>query len=274
MSDTAAPIALRTRFVSAHSMLKGTGVLWFLVAAAGQWLFVYYVLAAYGPPTVAGNYAAWDETGLIQGYTAGDWLGNLGFISHVLLAAVITAGGTMQLVPPLRRRFPAVHRWTGRIFMAVAVFMAVGGIALIWVRGTKLNDIVALGTTIDGILILVAAGFALRHAIARRIDSHRRWAMRLFILVSGVWFLRVLYMAWGISTRGVGIGERMNGPTDYVLAFACYLLPLAMLELYLRACDSRSAAIKLAMAAGMVVASAATALGIFGAWMVMWSPHV
>lgn len=272
MSDTAAP-AIRRTFLSAHGVLKASGVFWFLVAAAGQWAFVYYIVAAYVPPTAAGDFAAWDEVGLIDGYIAGDLLGNLGFISHVLLAAVITVGGTMQLVPPLRRNFPAVHRWTGRTFLILAVFMAVGGIALIWGRGTRLNDVTAIGTTINGVLILIVSAFVVRHAIARRIDTHRRWAMRLFVLVSGVWFLRVFYMAWGISTGGAGIGAQMSGPTDYAFAFACYLLPLAVLEIYLRACDSRSGRAKLTMAAVLTAATLLMGVGIAGAYLVMWSPH-
>ena len=273
MSDVAMA-GPRPDFFSPHALLRGSGVLWFLAVISGQWLFAYYILTAYLPPSLAGDWARWDDVGLIHGYIDGDWLGNVMFMAHVLLAAVITVGGTLQLIPPLRQRFPAVHRWTGRVFMLVAVVMAVGGIALIWGRGTRLNDVTGLATTLDGLLILVAAGFAFNNIRKRRLDRHRRWAMRLFIFVSGVWYLRVGYMAWGIATGGAGIGERMNGPTDYILAYACFLLPWAVLELYMRASESRNAAVKLAMAGGMVVAAAVTALGVFGAWLVMWSPHM
>lgn len=274
MSQTVAPAERIPSIPVAQRLLKRSGALWFLAVVAGQWLFVYYILAAYMPPTLSGAWESWDDTGLIHGFIEGDWPGNLGFISHVLLAAVITLGGTLQLIPQLRQRLPVVHRWTGRTFLAASVFMAVGGIALIWGRGTRLNDVTGMATTLDGILILVAAGFALYNIRMRRIDRHRRWAMRLFIFVSGVWYLRVGYMAWGIATGGAGIGDRMNGPVDYAMAYACFLLPWAVLELYLQASDSRSVAAKLVMAGGMVAAAAITALGVFGAWLVMWSPHV
>ncbi|WP_300542433.1 DUF2306 domain-containing protein [Maricaulis sp.] len=274
MSDTIARSAPLPPIALAQRLLKGAGALWFLVVVAGQWLFVYYILAAYVPRTVSGAWERWDETGLIHGFTEGDLPGNLGFISHVLLAAVVTLGGTLQLIPQLRQRLPVLHRWMGRTFLAVSVFMAVGGIVLIWGRGTRLNDVTGLATTIDGILILVAAAFALHFIRRRQIDRHRRWAMRLFIFVSGVWYLRVGYMAWGIATGGAGIGERMDGPADYALAYACFLLPWAILELYLRACDCRALTVKLGMAGVMLAAAVVTALGVFGAWLVMWSPHV
>jgi len=81
-------------------------------------------------------------------------------------------------------------------------------------------------------------------------------------------------MAWAMSSGGLGMSRSMDGPVDFTFAFASYLLPLAILELYMRACDSRSVAFKLGGAAVMLMATLATALGVFGAWVMMWSPHI
>ncbi|RKR03071.1 DUF2306 domain-containing protein [Maricaulis maris] len=273
MSDSVAAPSRRRR-VTPQSLLQGSGVLWFTIAAAGQWLFTYYILGAYIPRTASGDYSRWNETGLIEGYVQGDWLGNLGFISHVLLAALVSAAGVIQLLPMIRRKFPAFHRWTGRAYISVAVFLAIGGILLIWVRGTRLNDWAALGTTIDGLLILVTATFTLRHAMARRIDLHRRWAMRLFVVVSGVWFIRVAYMAWAIASGGAGMRRTLDGPTDILVPYLAFLVPLIVLEVYQKARDSRSAPFKLGVAGLILVCGGITALGLFGAWMMMWSPNI
>ncbi|WP_323761401.1 DUF2306 domain-containing protein [Maricaulis sp.] len=273
MSDTPASSSRRPLF-SPHSLLAGSGVLWFAIAAAGQWLFAYYIIAAYIPRTASGEFERWNETGLINGYAEGDLIGNLGFISHVLLAAFVSIAGVLQLLPMVRRRFPTFHRWTGRSYMSVAVFLAVGGIILVWGRGTRMNDWAALGTTIDGLLILVTAGFTLRHAIARRIDQHRRWAMRLFVVVNGVWFIRVGYMAWAIASGGAGMSRTMSGPADILMPYAAFLIPLVLLEFYQRARDSSSSAFKFTVAAAITTGAGVTALGIFGAWMMMWSPNI
>lgn len=273
MSDTFAAPA-RRRGISPQKLLQGSGVLWFIIAAIGQWMFVSYILGAYIPRTLGGNFERWNETGLLEGYVQNDALGNLGFISHVLLAAFVSAAGVIQLLPVIRRKFPAFHRWIGRAYISVAVFLAVGGILLIWVRGTRANDWAALGTTIDGLLILIAATFTLRHAMARRIDLHRRWAMRLFVVVSGVWFIRVAYMAWAIATGGVGMHRTMDGPTDILVPYLAFLVPLVVLEIYQKARDSRSAPFKLGVAGLIVVCCGITALGLFGAWMMMWSPNL
>lgn len=273
MSDISQTVS-RPRF-GAGGLLKGAGLLWFLVATAGQWTFVWYILNAYGVTTATGNIEDWNKTGLIVGYVGGDAFGNLMFALHVLLAAVITVGGTLQLIPVLRYRLPAVHRWNGRLFVIIAVVMAIGGLWMSWFRDARLSDLGALGVSLNGVLILIVAPVALRLAMARRIDEHRRWAMRLFILVNGVWFFRIGFMAWIIAMQGpVGSTSRLDGPFDLTLAFACYLLPLAVLELYFRAGRVKGAAPKLAMAGLVLLLTLVTAVGIFGAWMFMWSPHL
>ncbi|GJL97701.1 MAG: membrane protein [Hyphobacterium sp.] len=272
MVDASSPTL--SRGFSSNSILKSTGLLWFLVAVLGQWLFAYYVIAAYGPPTASGDWSNWDDVGLIQGFTAGDLVGNLTFVSHALLTAIVCVGGTMQLMPPIRNRFPAIHRFTGRVYLLVAVVMAVGGIWMIWGRGSRLTDIGGWGTTINGVLVLISALVAFHFARHRRIDQHRRWAMRTFILLSGVWFTRLGYMSWAIATGGLGMSRSLDGPFDMFIAFGSYLLPLAILEIYFLASESRSSGMKLVVSGLMLAATGATALGVFGAWMMMWSPQI
>jgi len=259
----------------AQSSLKASAILWFITATIGQWIFVYYILKAYGPNTLAGNFAGWDDTGLISGYVDGDLFGNLMFALHVFLAAVVTVGGTLQLTPQLRKRFPALHRATGRVFLTVAVFLALGGLWMTWGRGTRLSDVGALGTSFVGVLILVFSAFTLRHAIKRQIDQHRRWAMRTFIVVNGVWFFRLGLTGWFLINQGpVGHSRNLDGPADIIISFACYLIPLAILELYQRAVDARSSTPKWIMTGVVTLGAGATALGVFSAYMMLWSPHL
>ena len=72
----------------ASGVLQRAASMWFLTAVAGQWLFVYYISAFYGPTAVTGDYAALDRnTNMTDGYLAGDAAGNLFFLAHVLTAA-------------------------------------------------------------------------------------------------------------------------------------------------------------------------------------------
>nr|WP_295108672.1 DUF2306 domain-containing protein [uncultured Caulobacter sp.] len=255
--------------------LSGAGALWFTVAAIGQMAFIGFILAFYGVRTATGNFAGWNDKPLIDGYIKGDDAGNVVFAAHVLLASVVTLCGLMQLIPALRRKWPRLHRWSGRTFMVIAIFMALSGVWLTVVRGTYLSVISAVAILINAALILAFVGLAWRHAVKRRFEQHRRWAMRTFMVVSGVWFLRVGLMGWVLINRGpVGMTKTMSGPADIVMTFGSYLIPLAILELYEAAQRNANGALKVLMAAVLAVAAAYTAAGVFGAIAFMWGPYL
>ena len=259
----------------AAKALRWAGILWFVVAAIGQAAFVGFILAFYGTRTVAGNYAGWNDKPLIDGYISGDQTGNFVFAAHVLLASLVTLAGLMQLVPAIWRAFPALHRWSGRTFLVVAGVMALSGFWLTLVRGTSLSDVSSAAIVIDGLLILIFGALAWRHAVKRRFEQHRVWAMRTFMAVSGVWFLRIGIMGWVLVNQGpVGMSGTLSGPADIVLVFGSYLIPLGLLELYFRAGRSAHAAPKLLTAALVLFAAAFTAIGVFGTIALMWGPYL
>lgn len=255
--------------------LRWASVLWFAVTAVGQAAFIGFILLFYGVRTATGNFAGWNDKPLIDGYMQGDNLGNAVFAAHVLLASVVTLCGLMQLVPVVRRKWPRVHRWSGRTFLAVGIFMALSGVWLAVVRGTYLSVISAVAILINAVLILIFAGLAWRHAMKRRFAEHRLWALRTFMVVSGVWFLRVGLMGWIILNRGpVGMTKDMSGPTDIVLTFGSYMIPLAVLELYGLAERSANGALKSLAATVVATASVFMAAGIFGTIAFLWGPYL
>lgn len=259
--------------VEGRDFLSLSGKIWFAVALVGQAVFIAFIVSYYGSRTFSGNFAAWNDKDLIVGHVPGDDVGNLMFAVHVLLAAYVTLGGIMQLVPALRSKFPALHRWNGRLYILTACFMALGGIWMAVVRGSYLSIVSGVATGLNGVLILVFAAFTLRHAMRRNIDTHRRWAMRTFMVVSGVWFFRVAIMAWIVINQGpVGMNATLSGPADIVIAYGSYLIPLAGLELYFAAQRARSATTKRVTSAVVLCLTAVMGVGVFGATMFMWLP--
>lgn len=59
-----------------------------------------------------------------------------------------------------------------------------------------------------------------------------------------------------------------------MLQFGSYLIPLAVLEAYLRAQRSTNGRIKRLAAALVIVATAITAIGVVGAILFMWWPYM
>ena len=260
----------------ADKALKAAAAFWFLVAVIGQWMFVVYILSFYGRAVVEGDLARWNKV-LSHGYIPGDSMGNFALAMHLFLAVIITVGGPLQLIPQLRARVPSFHRWNGRIYMLTAFTISVTALYLVWIRGGIFGNVVQhFGISLNAVLIMFCAAMALRYALARKFSVHRRWALRLFLVVSGAWFIRVGSMFWIILNKSpAGFDpETFQGPFLDFLSFAQYLLPLAVLEVYLRTQDRAGAPGKFAMAAGLFVLTIAMGVGIFGATMRLWLPRM
>jgi len=264
-------------FAARHAdrLLRGAATSWFVVAVLGQLIFALYVLGFYGRAAWRGDWARWNQV-LPHGHVAGDPYGNLVLSMHLLFAVLIMLSGALQLIPAIRRRWPGMHRWNGRVYLVLAVTMSLGGLVMVATRRTVGDLPQHVAIVINALLILVCAAMAWRHARARRFDAHRRWALSLFLVVSGVWFFRIGLMLWIVANRGpAGFDpDRFTGPFLSVLAFAQYLVPLAMLQLYLYVRANAAQAGRIAMAACLGVLTLMTAAGIAAATMIMWLPRL
>ena len=264
-------IALTTSRIETRSLadtaLKAAAKFWFVVAVAGQWAFFYYISRFYGSSTLQGNFQLWTRNKmLIKGYVPGDTAGNLAFAAHALLAGIIAFGGALQLVPQIRARALAVHRWNGRLFVITALAVSVTGLYMVWIRGTMDDLWGAVCVSLDGALIILFTVLAWRTAVKRRVADHRRWALRTYIVANGQWFTRVGIFAWAIASHGYHMSAFFQ-----VWELCSTLLPLAVLELYLRARDGVRGE-RFAMAAALVLVTLLMALGVFGTVMFMWRP--
>ncbi|WP_339721667.1 DUF2306 domain-containing protein [uncultured Paraglaciecola sp.] len=260
---------------SAKQFLQISVSTWVVIALIGQWFFGTYVFVIYVFPIVTGDLELVNLSQPIIGYVKGDHFGNAALFSHVIPAALLSVGGIIQLVPIVRRKFAAVHRWNGRMFLTLGLMGAISGLYLTWIRGARLSDVGALGITLNGILIVVAVGFAWRYARARQFDLHMRWAIHAFILVNGVWFFRLYLMAWYMANQGPnGNTANIDGPTDIFLSFACYGIPMLIAESYFWAKRQKQAAriwmVVLLMTIGMLI----TLVGVLAAILVMWIPRI
>lgn len=260
--------------LDARRTLNAAAAFWLAVAIAGQSIFVAYIASFYGRAALAGDWARWNKV-LVAGYVRGDAAGNAALAAHLAIAVLITVAGPLQLLPWLRARWPAVHRWIGRIYIPIAVVTSVAGAYMVWTRKVSGDLPQHLGVTFNAVLIVLCAGLTLYHALRRSFGAHRRWALRLFVVVSGSWFFRVGLLFWiVVNGRPVGFDpDTFVGPALSVLTFAESLLPLAVLEAYLRAGEKR-APHRFAAAGLLAVLAVVMGVGVAGAAMAMWLPHI
>lgn len=249
--------------------------IWFTIAAVGHWIFLAYIVAVFFPPIAEHGLQGLKGMHLPSGFKEGDPWGNLASVSHVLLAAIVIGGGPLQLIPAIRQRVPGFHRWLGRSYVLAAVISAIVGLYMTWARSPIGDNLSRIGISGDGVLIILCAVLALRFAMTGRIPQHRRWALRLFMVASAVWFFRVGLMGWVMLTGGVGIDwETFTGPFLYFLGFAQYLLPLAMLQWYFHCQRSTHRMSQIAFVSVLGLLTVFMMIGIFAATMGMWLPRM
>lgn len=161
-------------------------------------------------------------------------IANLSIFSHMAAGAAIPVLMPLQLIPSLRRRLPALHRWSGRLIIIAAVATAVGGLVYIPLRGTIGGTPMNIGFSLYGVLVLLTAVQTIRYARARRFVDHNAWALRFFWLALGSWFYRVHYGLWYLATDGLWSNPQFTGGFDLVQSVAFFLPYLIGAEIYLR----------------------------------------
>jgi hypothetical protein len=226
------------------------GVVWISSAIFGAYNLIHYFGAM-----PAGTMEDWNAT-LPDLYEAQTPAASAGIGLHFVTGALLLLLGPVQLISSIRARLPAVHRWIGRVYAAAAFLAGVGGLVFIAMKGTVGGVMMNIAFATYGALTVLAAVQTVRHAMARRIDVHRGWAIRLFALAIGSWLYRMgygLFFAFG-GTDNPGHTPAFNGWFDHVMNWAFFVPPLIVAELFIRARRERASTI------GRVGATAALGL--------------
>ncbi|MDN4502652.1 DUF2306 domain-containing protein [Alteromonadaceae bacterium BrNp21-10] len=275
LSEAITPTTIVNPFQRAKQALHISVSAWVAIALIGQWFFASYVFVLYAFPIATGNAELVNLARPIMGYVAGDTFGNLMLFSHVIPAALLSVGGVLQLLPVIRKKYPAVHRWNGRMFLTLGLLGAISGLYLTWGRGARLSDVGSLGITLNGVLILVAAVMAWRYARAKQFNIHMRWAIHAFLLINGVWFFRLFLMGWYAVNQGSnGNSATLDGPMDLFFSFACYGIPMLIAEAVFWAKRQQLAFRVWAVSALTALGALITLIGIVAAVFMMWIPRI
>ncbi len=244
---------------------------WFVVAFLGQLIFAFAVASFYGLTAARGDFHRWSFSG---GWKPGDPAGNLSIATHLATAFIVMASGCLQFIPRLRNRHPRFHRMNGRVYMLAGVALSAAGVYLTWFRSTFGDVPQHLASTLNAVLIWLFAAIAIRYAIRRDIAAHRRWALRFFLVLSASYFYRLTFiLVTVLAGHPFGFDPTtLVGWLPTTISFTQYLLPLAVLELYLHAQTHPSALRKFAAAGVVFAMTLATAAGVFFFTAVGWLP--
>jgi uncharacterized membrane protein YozB (DUF420 family) len=159
-------------------------------------------------------------------------------VAHVLLAGVAMICAVAQIWPGLRRRHPALHRRTGRVYVTTAIPAAV--CAMVIGAATPFGPILAVSNVALGALWLWFTVDGFVSARQRRFGSHRRQMLRsgtlaLSIITNRIW-TPVLYLALEPLRDSIfgGNEEKYLWVVAGAGAWLGWTIPFAGLQLWLR----------------------------------------
>lgn len=237
-------------------------------------LFGLFILSFYFVALLKGNTAQWNEVlpGLYDMKTES---ATVGIGIHFAAGGTILILGCIQLIESLRVKYPALHRWLGRIYIIASLMTAIGGLVFIFVKGTIGGLVMDIGFMGYGIAMFIAAIETYRHARAKRLDQHRAWAIRLFALAIGSWLYRMDYGFWFLFTDGIGHTSNFQGPFDYFMDFFFYLPNLLVAEVFIGRYEiMRTPAAKRLATLGIFITTAFLMLATFFFTKHFWGPAI
>ena len=259
----------------ADTALTGAVRFWFVITVIGQLVFAFTVASFYGMTAARGEVYLWSKH-ITHGYVRGDTMGNLAIVMHLASAVIIILAGVVQLIPRIRERAPSLHRWNGRLYVLTAFTISLAGLYMTWIRGSVGDLAQHLGSSLMAVLIMLCAVMALRYAMARDFKTHRRWALRLYLVVSGSLFIRAtIFLSLVLNHGAFGFDPTsLTGPFLTFVTFAQYMVPIAVLEIYLHMKDRGTAPGRFAVAAGLFLVTIALGAGILAVTTGVWIPNV
>jgi hypothetical protein len=146
------------------------------------------------------------------------WPRRFGFVLHIVFGSFALVLGLAQFWTGLRRQWPAVHRWTGRAYLACVALGMTGGYYL--AATTTLGP--SYGLALAGLATAWGATTGVAwYAIRRRaIDLHRTWMIRAYVVT----FAFVVYRVFDeyLPTKNL----KPDGEREVTMGWICWALPL------------------------------------------------
>jgi Predicted membrane protein (DUF2306) len=146
-------------------------------------------------------------------------------VVHVGGAATALLVSPLQLMSSIRRRLPAFHRWTGRLYV---VCCAIGGFAgVILALGSAAGRVATAGFGLLAVAWMTTTLTGWRAGRRKQFARHRAWMIRSFALTFAAVTLRIYLAVLPALPIGFMQGYR-------AISFLCWVPNFIVAELVLR----------------------------------------
>jgi uncharacterized membrane protein len=149
-------------------------------------------------------------------------------LMHTAAGILYVILGPLQFAAPVRRRFPRIHRISGRIFLPLGILSGVAAFLItLWfpVWGAGINTLISL---VASIFMVFAFVYAYRLVRQRNFLKHREWMLRGFATGIAVGVFRV-----GLEDILPPLGYDFNAAWDIVM-LTSFPITLGAAEVWIR----------------------------------------
>ncbi|NBN65857.1 DUF2306 domain-containing protein [Pannonibacter tanglangensis] len=143
--------------------------------------------------------------------------------AHIIFGPVALALVPLQVWPGSRRR-PALHRWSGQLYVLSILLAALGSLAML--PAYQGSTFTAAGFLTLALLWIATTGMGLVRALQGRFDDHRIWMLRSAALTVAAVTLRLIMFP--LMASGQSVLE-----TYEITAWGSWLINLVAVEAWL-----------------------------------------
>lgn len=179
-SSTPASTPSPTRMV-ALPWIVGLLVTVGVVAAISRYLLPHALHQSITAP-LYGSYAP-EQLPVLARHPVSEALHRIGGALYLIL-------GVMQFTPSIRARRPTLHRWSGRVFVALSIVAAVSGAYMALAFGYEPGE--RAPSVLFAAVMIVSALMAVYEIRRGRVEAHRAWVTRCFAVGLGIATIRVM----------------------------------------------------------------------------------
>lgn len=149
----------------------------------------------------------------------------IGHVSGGLIALVL---GPFQFWSGFRNRYLKVHRWTGRLYLTGILIGTVSSVTLALTTGIAIHWTWAISLLFLAMAWFFTAAMAFRFILLRRINLHKEWMIRSYVVT----FAFVLFRWLNSTPLFVEMGNFIErGPT---MIWVSWVIPLFITEIILQ----------------------------------------
>jgi hypothetical protein len=189
-----------------------------LTAAVLAWAGIVALAVGFVIKYVLFYYRHYDAALFDQYWPRRGWL-----FLHMNGGALALLTGPMQFWTGLRRRSLTFHRWTGRLFLLGVAMGVMGSVGL---AVTTANGW-AFETALMGLALAWATTASMAYVSIRKrlVDVHKQWMIRAYVVTFAFVTFRYLQDYSPLSRL------RPENDRDITIAWACWVVPLAVTEM-------------------------------------------